>query len=92
MFSNFLLPIIGISATLFSVSSTLPQIIKGLRTKEMDDVSVWLIVTLIVGLSLWVVYGIVKVDIVISGGNSVGVLLNLVLLLLKLRYSRNPIS
>ena len=65
---------------------------KGLRTKQMDDVSVWLIVTLIVGLSLWVIYGVVKIDIVIAGGNSVGVLLNLVLLVLKLRYSRKPIG
>jgi MtN3 and saliva related transmembrane protein len=65
---------------------------KGLRTKQMDDVSIWLIVTLIVGLSLWVIYGVVKIDIVIAGGNSVGVLLNLVLLVLKLRYSRKPIG
>jgi MtN3 and saliva related transmembrane protein len=92
MVGTFLLPLIGISATLFSVSSTLPQIIKGLRTKQMDDVSIWLIVTLIVGLSLWVIYGVVKIDIVIAGGNSVGVLLNLVLLVLKLRYSRKPIG
>ncbi|NAL78757.1 SemiSWEET family sugar transporter [Nitrososphaera sp. AFS] len=92
MVGTFLLPLIGISATLFSVSSTLPQIIKGLRTRQMDDVSVWLIFTLIVGLSLWVIYGVVKIDIVIAGGNSVGVLLNLVLLVLKLRYSRKPIG
>lgn len=92
MVGTFLLPLIGISATLFSVSSTLPQIIKGLRTKQMDDVSIWLIVALIVGLSLWVIYGVVKIDIVIAGGNSVGVLLNLVLLVLKLRYSRKPIG
>ena len=92
MVGTFLLPLIGISATLFSVSSTLPQIMKGLRTKQMDDVSIWLIVSLIVGLSLWVIYGVVKIDIVIAGGNSVGVLLNLVLLVLKLRYSRKPIG
>ncbi len=52
MVGTFLLPLIGILATLFSVSSTLPQIMKGLRTKQMDDVSIWLIVTLILGLSL----------------------------------------
>ena len=92
MVGTFLLPLIGISATLFSVSSTLPQIIKGLRTRQMDDVSVWLIFTLIVGLSLWVIYGVVKIDTVIAGGNSVGVLLNLVLLVLKLRYSTKPIG
>jgi MtN3 and saliva related transmembrane protein len=45
----------------------------------MDDVSAWLIITLIVGLSLWFIYGIAKDDIVV-GGNLVGVLLNLVLL------------
>lgn len=92
MVNIFLLPIIGISATLFSVSSTFPQIIKGLRTKEMDDVSIWLIITLIIGLSLWVIYWVVKSDTVIAGGNLVGVLLNLVLLVLKLKYSRKPIS
>ena len=58
----------------------------------MDDVSAWLIITLIVGLFLWFIYGIAKGDIVIVGGNLVGVLLNLVLLVLKMRYSRNPIS
>ncbi len=92
MLSYFLLPIIGILATLFAVSSTVPQIVKGIKTKKMDDVSVWLIITLIVGLFLWVIYGIGKNDIVIVGGNSVGVLLNLVLLVLKMRYSRNPVS
>jgi MtN3 and saliva related transmembrane protein len=47
---------------------------------------------LIVGLSLWVTYGIVKSDIVIAGGNSVGLSLNVVLLLVKFKYSRDPIS
>jgi MtN3 and saliva related transmembrane protein len=89
---NFLLVAIGISATIFTVSSTIPQITKGLKNKKMDDVSVWLIMALIVGLSLWVTYGIVKSDIVIAGGNSVGLSLNLVLLLIKFKYSRNPIS
>ena len=58
----------------------------------MDDVSALLIMALIIGLSLWVVYGVAKSDIVIIGGNSVGVLLNAMLLLLKIKYSREPIS
>src|SRR5215211_2620401 len=83
---------IGILASIFALSSTVPQIIKGVKTKKMDDVSVWLILSLIVGLSLWVIYGIGISDVVIVGGNSVGVSLNVVLLFLKFRYSRNPIS
>jgi MtN3 and saliva related transmembrane protein len=89
---NFLIPFIGILATVFAVSSTVPQIIKGKKTKKMDDVSVWLIMALIAGLSLWVTYGIAKGDIVIAGGNSIGVSLNVILLLLKMKYSRKPIS
>lgn len=89
---NFIIALIGILATIFAVSSTVPQIIKGIKTKKMDDVSVWLIMALITGLSLWVVYGIAKNDIVIAGGNSIGVSLNGILLLLKIKYSRNPIS
>ena len=92
MMFNFLIPLIGILATIFAVSSTVPQIIKGIKTRKMDDVSVWLIMTLIIGLSLWVVYGISKSDVVIAGGNSVGVSLNVILLLLKVKYSRNPVS
>ncbi|HZC48006.1 MAG TPA: SemiSWEET family transporter [Nitrososphaeraceae archaeon] len=89
---DFLISAIGILASIFALSSTVPQIIKGVKTKKMDDVSVWLILSLIVGLSLWVIYGIGINDVVIVGGNSVGVSLNVVLLFLKFRYSRNPIS
>jgi MtN3 and saliva related transmembrane protein len=87
-----LIPLIGILATIFAISSTIPQIIKGTKTRKMDDVSALLIMALIIGLSLWVVYGVAKSDIVIIGGNSVGVLLNAMLLLLKIKYSREPIS
>jgi MtN3 and saliva related transmembrane protein len=87
-----LIPLIGILATIFAISSTIPQIIKGIKTRKMDDVSALLIMALIVGLSLWVVYGVAKSDMVIIGGNSVGVLLNAMLLLLKIKYSRQPIN
>ena len=89
---DFLISAIGILASIFALSSIVPQIIKGVKTKKMDDVSVWLILSLIVGLSLWVIYGIGINDVVIVGGNTVGVSLNVVLLFLKFRYSRNPIS
>jgi MtN3 and saliva related transmembrane protein len=89
---DILIPLIGILATIFAISSTIPQIIKGMKTRKMDDVSALLIMALIIGLSLWVVYGVAKSDIVIIGGNSVGVSLNAILLLLKIKYSREPIS
>jgi MtN3 and saliva related transmembrane protein len=81
--------LIGMSATLFSLWSTVPQIRKSLRTKKTDDVSKWLIISLITGLSLWVFYGILKGDIIITIANAIGVTLNLILLVLKLKYATN---
>jgi MtN3 and saliva related transmembrane protein len=89
---DFLLPMIGFMATGFAVSSTVPQIRKALRTRKSDDLSIRFIIVLIVGLSLWVVYGIGKNDIVLIIGNSAAVALNAYLLFLKIKYSRNPLA
>jgi MtN3 and saliva related transmembrane protein len=89
---DFLFPIIGFMATGFSVSSAVPQIRKALRTKKSDDVSIRFIIVLIIGLSLWVVYGIGKNDIVLIIGNSIAVALNTFMLFLKIKYSRNPLD
>ena len=89
---DFLLPIIGFAATCFAVSSTIPQISKALKTKKSDDVSIRFIIVLIIGLLLWVVYGIGKNDIVLIIGNSTAVALNAFMLFLKVKYSRDPLS
>ena len=84
--------IIGILATVFAVSSSIPQIIKALKTRKTDDVSIWLVVVLIIGLGLWVIYGIGINDLLISIANSIAVSINTFLLILKIKYSRDPIS
>jgi len=56
----------------------------------MDDVSIWLILSLLIGLSLWIVYGIFKNDVVIIGGNLPGIILNIILLILKRKFSKEP--
>jgi len=90
--ADFFVYAIGIMATVFAVSSTLPQIIKTLKIKKTDDISIWLVVVLITGLALWVIYGIAKQDLVLIGGNSIAVLLNCIMLFLKIKYSRNPLK
>jgi MtN3 and saliva related transmembrane protein len=89
---TIIVTIIGIMATVFAVSSSIPQIIKGLKTRKTDDVSIWLVVVLIIGLSLWVIYGIGINDLLISIANSIAVAINTFLLILKIKYSRDPIS
>ena len=89
---TIIVTIIGIMATVFAVSSSIPQIIKALKTRKTDDVSIWLVVVLITGLSLWVIYGTVINDLLISIANSIAVAINTFLLILKIKYSRDPIS
>jgi MtN3 and saliva related transmembrane protein len=92
LMADFLIYGIGITATVFAVSSTPPQILKAFKSKKTDDISIWLVVVLITGLGLWVFYGIAKNDIVLIGGNSVAVLLNCIMLILKIKYSKNPLN
>lgn len=87
--SGYLIFLIGILATFFSLWSTVPQIRKSLRTKKTDDVSKWLIMCLVGGLSLWVLYGILKTDIIIIVANAIGVSLNSYLLFLKWKFTKN---
>lgn len=89
---TIIITIIGILATVFAVSSSIPQIIKALKTRKTDDVSIWLVVVLIIGLGLWVIYGIGINDLLISIANSIAVSINTCLLFLKIKYSRDPIS
>ena len=89
--SGYLIFLIGILATFFSLWSTVPQIRKSLRTKKTDDVSKWLIMCLIGGLSLWVLYGILKTDLIIIVANAIGVSLNSYLLFLKWKFTKNDI-
>ena len=89
---TIIVTIIGIMATVFAVSSSIPQIIKALKTRKTDDVSIWLVVVLIIGLGLLVIYGIGINDLLISIANSIAVAINTFLLILKIKYSRDPIS
>jgi len=89
---DLVITFIGLLATVFTVASTLPQIKKALNTKDTEDVSIRFLLVLIAGLSLWVFYGIGRADIVIVIGNSLGVSLNVIMLILKVKYSRQPLE
>jgi MtN3 and saliva related transmembrane protein len=89
---DILITFIGLLATAFTVASTIPQIRKALKTKDTEDVSIRFLIVLIVGLSLWVLYGIGKADVVIVIGNSIGASLNIWMLVLKVKYSRKPLE
>ena len=79
--------IIGIAGAACTSLSFLPQIIKGLKTKKMNDVSKTMPIILIIGVVLWMIYGFYKNDLVIIGANAVSLALLLILGILLIKYS-----
>lgn len=88
MIDDIWVSILGIIAAALVTSSFIPQIIKGYRTKHLDDVSYWLMITICIGMSLWIGYGMIKNDFVIIGANISTIILNMILVVMKFRYSK----
>lgn len=78
--------IVGIAAGIFTALSMLPQLVKVLREKKAENLSGWMLLVLLTGLSLWVVYGYLKQDWPIILTNGFSVLLNLVLAFFRQKY------
>lgn len=80
--------IIGLTAGIFTSMSLLPQVVKTLREKHAQDVSLLTLIVLMIGLALWVVYGIKREDMPIILTNSFSLLVNITMIILRIRYNR----
>lgn len=72
--------ILGIAAGVLTSVSMIPQLIKVIKEKNVEDLSWVMILVLIIGLSLWVWYGILRNELPIILSNAFAVLVNLTLL------------
>jgi MtN3/saliva family. len=54
----------------------------------MIDVSIYLMGLISAGMFLWIIYGIIRNDIVIIGTNASGFVLNVLLIGLKVKYDK----
>ena len=79
---------IGIIAGILVLSSFIPQLYKAHKTKKMQDVSIYLMGLIASGMFLWVIYGFIRKDPVIISTNITGFILNIILIVLKLRYDK----
>ena len=87
-FHEFTLSIIGILASITILSGWIPQIIRGYRTRKLDDVSKYLMSLIAFGAFLWLLYGIEKEDPFIMGVNIAAIILSLIVLGMKFKYER----
>lgn len=78
--------IIGIGASAFTATSLLPQLVKLLKEKKSEDISIGMLAVLFIGLSLWIYYGCLKKDWIIIVSNSFSLAINLITVVLSLKY------
>lgn len=77
---------LGLTAGALSTLGWLPQVIKTWKTRSAEDLSWSMLVTLCVGITMWLLYGIVIHDFPIIIANVVTFSLASIILVLKLQY------
>ncbi len=80
--------IVGILAAVCTTIGFIPQIIRGIRTKRLDDVSPVMYILLMIGVSLWISYGVHLGDTIIIAANSAAASFSVLILILRYKYAR----
>ena len=80
--------LIGLAAGILTASSLLPQVVKTLKEKKADDVSLLMLLVLQAGLVLWIVYGFKREDIPIIATNCFSLLVNIFMVVLRIKYKK----
>jgi len=78
---------IGLIAAFITSIGFLPQIIKGFKTKKLDDISYFMPIVLAIGMTFWLIYGILISSIAIIAANIFSISCSISLIILKKKYS-----
>jgi MtN3 and saliva related transmembrane protein len=79
---------IGIAAGALTTLGFIPQVIRVYRLKSAREISITFNVTLLVGITLWLIYGVLHGLAPLIIWNIIGMVLVLSLLVGKLKYGR----
>ena len=89
-YMNDLTTMVGFLAGFATTAANLPQVWKTYRNKSGEGLSFRMLLTLAVGVALWIVYGILSKSLPLIATNAVVLLLILSLLGMKLKFDRKP--
>ena len=81
--------ILGLAAGILTACSMLPQLVKTVKEKKAEEISLGMLLVLLAGIALWVWYGIKKNDLPIIATNAFSLLINLVMVGLRIKYGKN---
>ena len=79
----------GYFAAVLTTAAFLPQLIKTLNTKKAEDVSLITLIMFICGVGSWIIYGYKISSSPILIANIITFILNLLILISKIYYSKN---
>jgi len=80
--------VIGTIAGILTSVSMIPQLIKVLKEKDVENLSWMMIAVLLSGVSLWVIYGIMREEWPIIISNAFSVMVNITLLIAYFLYKK----
>ncbi len=86
--NSFNIEFFGYFAAILTTVAFLPQLIKTLKTKKADDVSLVTLIMFILGVGFWIVYGYEISSFPILIANVITFTLNLFILISKIYYAR----
>lgn len=84
--------LIGIGASIFTAVSSIPQLVKLIKEKKAEDISLFMFMVLLTGLGLWIYYGFLKNDWILIIANSFSFLLNLTVIILASVYKKSNLK
>jgi MtN3 and saliva related transmembrane protein len=82
--------IVGFAAGVLTSINIIPQIIRSIKTKEVEDISLWMFLIYDIGLILWVSYGFMIKSHPIMIMDGIACLSSIFMTYLKIKY--NPKS
>ena len=85
---NFNIEFFGYFAAILTTLAFLPQLIKTLKTKKAEDVSLITLIMFLIGVFSWIIYGFKISSTPILIANVITFILNFLILIFKIIYSR----
>ncbi|HMR92327.1 MAG TPA: SemiSWEET transporter [Chitinophagaceae bacterium] len=80
--------LLGTAAAAITTLTFLPQVIKTWRDKSAKEISLLMFIIAVVNEILWIIYGILRDDMIIIATNVIMVIMALTMIYLKFRYSK----
>ncbi|NUR12955.1 MAG: SemiSWEET transporter [Bradyrhizobium sp.] len=82
----FVIKLIGFAAATCTTVAYAPQAIKVWKTRSTGDISLGMFMVMVLGLALWLVYGLLSGDAPLVAANAITMVLAGGILFMKLKY------